>query len=1322
MSSSVHSEKPEKTSDSVNIAAVVSKEELLKQIKLRETELQQMLQGVSSQEFQIPAAGKWKIRAQTLAGKPVPQGQWIQPPSKPEVGKVDQAPGGEAGGQLPVNLSGFSASEFEVPKSGAWDKLQGRVNISKSPTVLEFQNLENINLQEFETPISGKWNATTLLKLANIAKKNGPGNTDLQKLLESMLEPHQFSAPSSGPWNIQESVSSIAITPSTATVQTITIKSTDIQNNLEKLQLETTTTSPVLTRNRLPKIENHQPTIRTSELQELLSLHGLTGNVPNNAWNIRNSAASVSITPAPHSGDKIKQQVTINDFNAIVHQSTTQPSIKSSVLQQLLQTHGLNQDAPKTPWNIRASAEKFRLSQKPESDLNLADLFESNEWRGMNDDQKKPLQVSDLGRAPEPVTIRTTQLQNLLKNHGFLDSSPDNPWNIRQEAQKWRDQRKESLLQKTSQLQQLLTNHDSENKEELLLKTSQLQQLLENHGLDSAPPDDPWDILTASQKQKQSSPGPHTTDLQNLLQQFGLDKSKVPEQAWDIRAGSNRFRAKPQTSELQQLLQQFGIQDHNTTPASAWNIREEAEKFKKKLNQQNEKQLESTELQKLLEQFGLQDHTTPSSVWNFRAGSKDNEKDTINNNDAGVNNLGTVTIRTTELQQLFSNINQNDFSLPPAGAWDKKKHLNQVKSSEISSGGDEINLQSIITTTAAPPIKLNQMDVVKLKNMKNQISSLREKQEENMAGKDHLEVHDFKLLNKLILKENELQNLLNDLDVSEFETPAAGAWDIRADADKFRQALAQKEKEFAEFSTTIRAPVGPPRVTTLRPTLHHNVHGFQPQLMIGPPGPPGPRGPPGPKGDRGAQGPRGPPGEPGPAFMDIFHGEEKQQEKRPLTVAEKDALLFQNSPPFPSVNIPLFDPDTFDEYDYDDDDDDDDSSDNNNVHHSQTDQIDLSQAKPNSNEPKLNFSPQSSKTPMRVTTFRPDIMLPKQRRKKIKSKRPLRPVVMDETESLVVPEETDINPDDKYFTRTSIINNSQFPQIIIIPQRQDDSQSRPVLVNFDSDGKITNIVSAGSDNNDDDGTNDSSAGLITTDVVTDTEQDDHRYKLLEAAKKKNKILLAKLVKTMKSAEKMKKIETAMQRQSMILEHIQNENEDDRMNDEHMESRLRELEEASLQQAEIIKDINDALYDVNVGNVNNNERLQMLEAIASKQKHMLNEFLKSPLTPVIDPEVNEERLKDIENKKVSDRVRKFAELERRRKEALEKIEAVSNMLEKSRSVQKQRTRLARVLDTVHDDMMFDDDEEDMFSSPSSRSMAWWQNLGDAPRRRKRRHRQ
>ena len=62
--------------------AALSKEELLQQIKVRETELQRLLQGVGTQQFDSPPGGKWKINAQTLAGKPVPQGEWIKPPSE----------------------------------------------------------------------------------------------------------------------------------------------------------------------------------------------------------------------------------------------------------------------------------------------------------------------------------------------------------------------------------------------------------------------------------------------------------------------------------------------------------------------------------------------------------------------------------------------------------------------------------------------------------------------------------------------------------------------------------------------------------------------------------------------------------------------------------------------------------------------------------------------------------------------------------------------------------------------------------------------------------------------------------------------------------------------------------------------------------------------------------------------------------------------------------------------------------------------------------------------------------------------------------------
>ena len=353
--------------------AAVTKEDLLQQIKLRESELQQLLQGVNKKEFQMPAgAGKWKIRAQTLAGKPVPQGEWIQPPSKPDLGVLDNANGGKDANRL-IDFANFDPNEFNIPSAGAWNKLQHKQNIS-SP-LSEIQKLENINLQEFETPISGKWNATTLLKLANIAKKNGPKSTDLQNLLDNISH-QEFSAPSLGPWNLKESVTSIAITPSTATVQTVTVKSTDLQNFLEKLpsQIISSTPAPAPTASkpsRVPKIENsfsnnNPATIRTSELQQLLSVHGLTDTVPSKPWNLRGpppSAAALQLVTRPPSVDS----VTITNVAATFQHTTTRPSIKASALQQLLQNHGLNENRPQSPWDIRASAEKFGQTLQQEN-------------------------------------------------------------------------------------------------------------------------------------------------------------------------------------------------------------------------------------------------------------------------------------------------------------------------------------------------------------------------------------------------------------------------------------------------------------------------------------------------------------------------------------------------------------------------------------------------------------------------------------------------------------------------------------------------------------------------------------------------------------------------------------------------------------------------------------------------------------------------------------------------------------------------------------------------------------------------------------------
>ena len=80
----------------------MSKQELLKQIKLRETELQQLLKGVNKKEFKTPSGGKWKIKSQVLAGKAVPKGEWIIPPTKPELGSFKPSEGFRGGDAIPA--------------------------------------------------------------------------------------------------------------------------------------------------------------------------------------------------------------------------------------------------------------------------------------------------------------------------------------------------------------------------------------------------------------------------------------------------------------------------------------------------------------------------------------------------------------------------------------------------------------------------------------------------------------------------------------------------------------------------------------------------------------------------------------------------------------------------------------------------------------------------------------------------------------------------------------------------------------------------------------------------------------------------------------------------------------------------------------------------------------------------------------------------------------------------------------------------------------------------------------------------------------------
>ena len=143
-------------------------------------------------------------------------------------------------------------------------------------------------------PQSGTWNATTLLKLAKLAQTSGPRSSDLQKLLQN-LPANEFSTPSSGAWNIRETV--VSSTPSSAGPQTVTIRTTDLQQLLEKTPTESSTPSTLWNirgNPRQPKVDVESidlASIKSSELQDLLVLHGLADKRPATVWDIKQTTA-----------------------------------------------------------------------------------------------------------------------------------------------------------------------------------------------------------------------------------------------------------------------------------------------------------------------------------------------------------------------------------------------------------------------------------------------------------------------------------------------------------------------------------------------------------------------------------------------------------------------------------------------------------------------------------------------------------------------------------------------------------------------------------------------------------------------------------------------------------------------------------------------------------------------------------------------------------------------------------------------------------------------------------------------------------------------
>jgi hypothetical protein len=1316
------------------------------------------------------------------------------PPTKPESGLFQPSEGFRGGDaisatenesgrlnpdQVSLNPSSFVTTAAGVRLVSPQQSDQAKALADPSPHLAQLHDILQANLDptEFRAPASGAWNATTLLKLAKQAQRSGPRGSELQKLLVN-LSGNEFLAPKSGIWNVRESVTTV--TPSTARRPSVTIRTTDLQQLLEKTpSVESSTPASVWNIRGDQAAPEFRPgsvdlaSIKSTELQDLLQAHGLGGGGPGTAWSIGQAARG---TPAPLRSAGLEASLRASPESSALQELLQQSepvTVRTLQLQKLLSAHGLSTEGPVERWNIREAAAKFRAALEKEREAVVA--------------------AHSQKEAAESVTFRTSQLQDLLNIHGLKQPKPEQTWNIKEAAAKFRiilanekaaviasHNHQSSSLPQTATLKpaeaeglkallereraQVVAAHNSNSQSEsATVRTSILQQLLHSHGLQDSRPKEAWNIRqsaeefrkqqAAKQQKKQQPVQPvtvRTSHLQQLLHNHGL-KTNRPTDAWNIRESAERIKqlkkqlqgqratgqVRIKTSELQALLDSAGLPDQK--PADPWDIRHGSDRFRFRPNSQAGDEQVTVNAADLMQLLERQPKTSEEEILQH-----------VFHLDPPVED---VTLRSTELQSFLSNLNQEEFSAPVSGAWDKGTDGNQVTRPGISisssGGGDEIDLSNVVSTTIASVTKGDSglttfrppVDVQKLRDSLELVTMLKKKQEAEMSLSNVVTEKEVNLLNKLKVKENHLQSLIHELNPSEFETPEAGAWNIREEGEKFRNRQKVKVNEvsklLAEIDTFAPHEFRVPETGVWKPWALAGQKA-PPGLTVlrGPPGPPGPRGP---QGRPGPQGPRGHTGPPGPSFMDIF--EEGPPELAPQ-LPGSDSFLFDNAPPhpFPLPQEAFDDYNDYDEYEYYDS-----MSLNadNNISPVPSETLDLSAVGPDSTKPKLKFSTANSGISIpqsRATTRKPNISLTalngllstklrKNKRKKLRRRPALKNVTRKKNGrpiSLV----TDTGLESSGGKETQIINYSDFPQIVIIP-RQDGT--KPVSdngLNIKFHDGTLEIGGGSAEAREAEGQR-SGNGRRENDMGQ--MGDRPRQALLVRAQQRQRLLIGQLVRSMKAAERMKNIEMAMRQQATALDQLRAEKEAEQPVDGFTGERLEALEMASARQAVILRGLNEAVHDVSMDSNDNGAKLQMLELVAAKQKRLLNEILTTPLFSVIDPEVNEERMKEIVDEIARKRSKEAASLEERRRNALEQIEVMSEMMKKTRDTQSERLHLAKVLESVNDrplpglnepddDMMFSPSSRDAVVARSSRSMVWWQRLNSTFRRRRRLHRQ
>jgi len=178
-------------------------------------------------------------------------------------------------------FSQFDATEFQPPKSGAWDKLKARF-----PDNSELQALfAQAETNDFNSPSAGTWNKENGRQSNNSSHLTKQPETitlkmtELQELFKS-FDSKDLKAPSSGAWNIRESAKQALSATHSPLPEKVTVRTTDLQELFRNIDPSLDSASPLSGAWNIRESANqqlnstHSPlpekvTLRTTDLQQL---------------------------------------------------------------------------------------------------------------------------------------------------------------------------------------------------------------------------------------------------------------------------------------------------------------------------------------------------------------------------------------------------------------------------------------------------------------------------------------------------------------------------------------------------------------------------------------------------------------------------------------------------------------------------------------------------------------------------------------------------------------------------------------------------------------------------------------------------------------------------------------------------------------------------------------------------------------------------------------------------------------------------------------------------------------------------------------------